>query len=69
MWWECGECGVHFVRDRPPAVCHECGTAGAAFVEVSPELNGDEEPGSLRELWLRAGAEGHAFHSYADIAS
>jgi hypothetical protein len=37
MWWECSECGGIVQRPDGPAVCPECGTAGAIFVPADPE--------------------------------
>jgi hypothetical protein len=58
MWWECGECGDQHMRERAPAVCGECGRAGA-FVAVVPELEADSDASSPRAAWLRAGGERH----------
>lgn len=66
MWWECGECGAHLMRERPPAVCRECGRAGATFVELSRQLDPDADFGSRRDAWLRAGVESGTFRLGAD---
>jgi hypothetical protein len=59
MWWECSECGGHIERDRAPALCRECGTAGVIFVPAdgSAAMAGDPESDSLRAVWLRAGLQ------------
>jgi hypothetical protein len=59
MWWECSECGDCFERPRPPLVCRECGTAGVTFVPLGRHdpATFDPETSSLRDLWLRRGAE------------
>jgi uncharacterized Zn finger protein (UPF0148 family) len=56
--WECTECGACIVREQPPAVCPECGTGGAVFVEA------DDEPESQPEQqWLHEGLERGVFRS------
>jgi hypothetical protein len=59
MWWECSECGDQIERSPAPVHCDECGTAGAIFVplDMSDPLLGGPDFESLREAWLRAGAE------------
>lgn len=59
MWWECSECGGYIERDRAPAVCRTCGTAGVIFVPVGVDepIAGDPETDGLRAAWLRAGLE------------
>jgi predicted amidophosphoribosyltransferase len=59
MWWECSDCGGHVERDRRPALCRECGTAGVIFVaaEVDNAIAGVPEADGLRDVWLRAGIE------------
>ena len=59
MWWECSECGGHVERTRAPALCRECGIAGAIFVpvELDEEITGEPEADSLRAVWLRAGLQ------------
>jgi hypothetical protein len=54
------------MRERAPAVCGECGRAGA-FVAVVPELEADSEASSPRAAWLRAGVESGTFRSYDDV--
>jgi hypothetical protein len=59
MWWECSECGGIVRRPQGPAVCPECGTAGAIFVPAEPPdpITGDADGDGLRGVWLRAGLE------------
>lgn len=59
MWWECSECGGQIERTWAPAVCRECGTAGAIFVplDFDDPVTGDPEADSLRAVWLNAGLE------------
>ena len=60
MWWECSECGGGFVeRNRAPALCRECGTAGVIFVpvDIDEPIVRDPEDDSLRAVWVRAGFE------------
>jgi hypothetical protein len=62
MWWECSECGGMVRRSDGPAVCPECGTAGAIFMRAEPDdpddpIRGDADGGGLRAVWLRAGLE------------
>ena len=37
MWFECSECGGHVHRVSAPAVCPECGVAGAIFTPADPD--------------------------------
>ena len=67
MWYECGECGHRLMRERPPAVCSECGWAGSSYVSVSPELDADPDEGSLRSQWLRAGFDSGIFRAGMDL--
>lgn len=67
MWWECGECGGRIVRERPPAVCAECGRASSSFVRAEPAFEGDDGVSSPRAAWIRAGAERGAFRECADV--
>ncbi len=57
MWWECSECGGHVERAHPPAVCRDCGIAGALFVEAEHGLERDPELEGLRDVWLQAGLQ------------
>ena len=59
MWFECSECGGHVHRASAPAVCPECGVAGAVLLPADPDdLTGaDADGGALRAMWLRAGLE------------
>ena len=59
MWWECSECGGIVRRADAPAVCPECGTAGAIFMPADPDdaVGGDADGGRLRAVWLRVGLE------------
>jgi hypothetical protein len=59
MWFECSECGGRVNRPSAPAVCPECGVAGASFTSADPDdLTGAESDGDgLRGIWLRAGLE------------
>ena len=59
MWFECGECGGHVNRPSAPAVCPECGVAGAIFTFVDPDdlTAADSDGDGLRAIWLRAGLE------------
>lgn len=59
MWFECSECGGHLHRAAAPAVCPECGLAGAIFVRADPDelTTGDTDGDDLRATWLRAGLE------------
>jgi hypothetical protein len=56
MFWECSECGGHVERERAPALCGECGTAGVIFVpvEIDDAIVGDPDADSLHDVWLRA---------------
>jgi hypothetical protein len=58
MRWECSECGGFIERERAPAQCRECGTAGVIFVAAEGDpmtaLPGDD---NLRAVWLEAGLE------------
>lgn len=65
MRWECGECGHRLTRERPPAVCRECGRAGACFVRADDAAVDHPELGAMRELWLRAGWESRGFRREA----
>ena len=59
MWFECSECGGHVNRWCAPAVCPECGVAGAIFTSADPDdltAAGSDGDG-LRAMWLRAGIE------------
>lgn len=53
MVWECSECGANLKRRRPPAVCPECGLAGAVFLPADPDEQLDG--GALRAGWWQAG--------------
>jgi hypothetical protein len=55
MRWECSECGFRLERPRPPAVCRDCGTAGAIFVEAESTLEGDLEAETIYESWFERG--------------
>lgn len=57
MWWECSECGGRVERDRAPAICAECGTAGVIFVpaDIDDPSEGDPLAECRRAAWLRAG--------------
>jgi hypothetical protein len=59
MWFECSECGGHVNRPCAPAVCPECGVAGAIFTSADPDElpAADSDGDGLRALWLRAGLE------------
>jgi hypothetical protein len=59
MWFECSECGGHVNRPSAPAVCPECGVAGAIFTSADPDdlTAADWDGGGLRVIWLRAGLE------------
>lgn len=59
MWWQCNACGGHVERDRTPALCRTCGTAGVIFVPVGVDepIAGDPEAGSPRAVWLTAALE------------
>ena len=59
MWFECSECGGHVNRPSAPAVCPECGVAGAIFTSTDPDdLTVAESDGDgLRAIWFRAGLE------------
>jgi hypothetical protein len=59
MWFECSECGGHVNRPSAPAVCPECGVAGAIFTSADPDdlTAADSDGDSLRAIWLRAGLE------------
>jgi hypothetical protein len=58
MWFECSECGGHVQGPSAPAVCPECGVAGAIVMAADPGdvLDGDSAY-DLRAVWLRAGLE------------
>jgi uncharacterized Zn finger protein (UPF0148 family) len=57
-YWECSECGGRLHRDNPPAVCPDCGTAGALFVEA--EHDEDEDP---EQVWLHDGMDAGEFRT------
>lgn len=57
MWWECSECGGQVERARPPAVCGECGMAGAVFAPLEAGDDGAPAAGSTRDSWLLIGME------------
>jgi hypothetical protein len=65
MWYECGECGHRLMRERPPAVCSECGWPGSSFVMVSRRVEAELEEASPRGAWLRAGFESGMFRPEA----
>jgi len=56
MWFECSECGGHVNGPLAPAVCPECGVAGAIFVPADPDelAAGGSDGDALRAMWLRA---------------
>lgn len=59
MWFECSECGGHVLRPAAPAVCPECGVAGAIFMPADPDdlTAADSDGDGLRASWLRVGLE------------
>ena len=59
MWFECSECGGHVNCPSGPAVCPECGMAGAIFTFADPDelTAADSDGDGLRTVWLRAGIE------------
>ena len=59
MWWECSECGGYVERERAPAQCPLCGTAGVIFVpaEIGDPTTGEPEGENLRALWIETGLE------------
>jgi hypothetical protein len=61
MWWECGECGHRLMRERPLAVCPQCGRAGAT-IAAEPAVEAELD-GSRRDAWLRAGFRDRRFRT------
>jgi hypothetical protein len=55
MEWECSECGSLVTRERPPAKCRHCGTAGAIFVPADEGGEPDGTGASLRDRWIELG--------------
>jgi rubredoxin len=55
MWWECSECGCQFERAQAPAVCDECGRAGALFACVGLSTVGPDD--DVMSAWTRIGYE------------
>ncbi len=60
MWFECSECGGHVLGPSMPAVCPECGVAGAVVMAADPDdlIGSDSDGDGLLATWLRAGLEG-----------
>jgi hypothetical protein len=46
-------------RASPPAMCPECGVAGAVYMPADPDdlSGGDSDGDGLRTTWLRGGIE------------
>ena len=55
MWFECSECGGYVHRASAPAVCPECGVAGAIFMPADPDDVTSGDWGGRRARRLASG--------------